>query len=147
MIPRNSGKSILEAKDGTLGRATTWGRSSKYGTERPRILASVRRVEVRRRSCASLQGHWHIGLPCVSWKQSRPSTGRFLCNAANHALPAANTSWKSANLHQAEDHPIVGWQNFNRANYSIGSEGLPDKNERWENSRSADEKYHPRHPY
>jgi hypothetical protein len=52
MIPRNSGKSLLEAKDGTLGRATTWERSLRYGMERPRILAGARRVEVRRRSCA-----------------------------------------------------------------------------------------------
>ena len=61
--------------------------------------------------------------------------------------PPASRLLKFRRSAQAEDHPTAGWRNAYRANRCIGSESVLDKNERWENSRSADQKHHPRHPF
>jgi hypothetical protein len=73
--------------------------------------------------------------------------GPFPCNAGDHSLATADTSGNSAASGQTKDDSIAGWQNVYRADYRIGSKSLLDKNERWENSRSANEKHHPGRPY
>ena len=151
-VPGHDPKELWQKHNGPKGwhawTSDTWSRSSKYGMDFPRISVSARHVEVRRPSCAKSARALHNGLPGVSWKQSRPSTGRSLCNAGDHALATADTSGNSAAAcGQTKDDSIAGWQNVYRADYCIGSKSLLDKNERWENSRSANEKHHPGRPY